>query len=882
MIVPPMLMLFVPLTVGLPRVGPDVLSGTEYVPSYNNTVPGCWLGEQFYMVGDRWSPRIEPQGIMYCVKCQCAQVVRGGRIQMAGRVLCQNVASQCPRSACERPYLPPRACCKVCPGEDTVVTPYETDDTDEEAPTGSDETTDAYPSKPNLIVTAVLAGRGLAGRGEKGVRTRAAAVLHVLRASSDAGLDYAIRFQKLHKPRSLLFKDQAGNTVLEQRLPKQTKRTGVIYGSINYVTNDIIDLVTEGGLAVILTTSKHKKGGLFGALSENELANIGTFEAVLAGEGRRGIAGHVTLFYDTHTHVASYVVSMAGLSWHKLDYTDFVVSFEKSTEIKYQHVLNISPTTRRLVGQVNVDGAMSKQIARGKIHVRVTSRDGQTMTGQLRPRLIRTSGVSLLSSKSGKGAVSGHVTVRLAEDGALEYKVSVSGSEGTRVVLQRQHNRKGTWDDFRSLITLNSTQLQKDRTVSGRVRKMRARDTVAVLGSQIRLAVVGGSQRDFFYFISYPHSASFIWQAAPDVLLPKARENCTGEARMFTSVSPDCSFRYFVALADTSYEVGDPVTITMVSRTLGVVGRDKDAPWGELSELPEAVFKELSEGRARVMVNVSIDVCSTYEGQLRLPNHCWGSGSNTFWTDDAKSNDIDETSVFRCYYGGKFYAHAQSWIPDDGSACVTCRCNRGNVHCDEVPCPATTCRYPVQRPGECCPVCEEDNETEKRHKGSCYYPGDRRWHRVGTQWHPYVPPFGYSTCAVCNCVDGSLEVNCTRLPCPELSCPQHRRVRRHEEDCCQVCIDENFEKAFLNRHIKAQSSSACMFGGQRYGHGDKWHPTLHPFGEMKCYICSCKNGKSRCRKMRCPDVECSKQHVPTDACCPVCSDQKLLTREDGT
>ncbi|WAR15264.1 CHRD-like protein [Mya arenaria] len=745
MIVPPMLMLFVPLTVGLPRVGPDVLSGTEYVPSYNNTVPGCWLGEQFYMVGDRWSPRIEPQGIMYCVKCQCAQVVRGGRIQMAGRVLCQNVASQCPRSACERPYLPPRACCKVCPGEDTVVTPYETDDTDEEAPTGSDETTDAYPSKPNLIVTAVLAGRGLAGRGEKGVRTRAAAVLHVLRASSDAGLDYAIRFQ-----------------------------------NINYVTNDIIDLVTEGGLAVILTTSKHKKGGLFGALSENELANIGTFEAVLAGEGRRGIAGHVTLFYDTHTHVASYVVSMAGLSWHKLD------------------------------------PAVGGSSERGWSHVQ--------------------------ADRTWKDSCACDVTGRSDHDGATQAKTYTNK---WRIAAVQQVRERG-----------------------GRVRKMRARDTVAVLGSQIRLAVVGGSQRDFFYFISYPHSASFIWQAAPDVLLPKARENCTGEARMFTSVSPDCSFRYFVALADTSYEVGDPVTITMVSRTLGVVGRDKDA--------------ELSEGRARVMVNVSIDVCSTYEGQLRLPNHCWGSGSNTFWTDDAKSNDIDETSVFRCYYGGKFYAHAQSWIPDDGSACVTCRCNRGNVHCDEVPCPATTCRYPVQRPGECCPVCEEDNETEKRHKGSCYYPGDRRWHRVGTQWHPYVPPFGYSTCAVCNCVDGSLEVNCTRLPCPELSCPQHRRVRRHEEDCCQVCIDENFEKAFLNRHIKAQSSSACMFGGQRYGHGDKWHPTLHPFGEMKCYICSCKNGKSRCRKMRCPDVECSKQHVPTDACCPVCSDQKLLTREDGT
>jgi len=33
---------------------------------------------------------------------------------------------------------------------------------------------------------------------------------------------------------------------------------------------------------------------------------------------------------------------------------------------------------------------MSKQIARGKMHVRVTSRDGQMLTGPLKPRLLRT------------------------------------------------------------------------------------------------------------------------------------------------------------------------------------------------------------------------------------------------------------------------------------------------------------------------------------------------------------------------------------------------------------------------------------------------------------------------------------------------------------
>jgi len=46
----------------------------------------------------------------------------------------------------------------------------------------------------------------------------------------------------------------------------------------------------------------------------------------------------------------------------------------------------------------------------------------------------------------------------------------------------------------------------------------------------------------------------------------------------------------------------------------------------------------------------------------------------------------------------------------------------------------------------------EDNDTERKYVGSCYYDGDKRWHPVGSTWHPYVPPFGYSKCATCTCL----------------------------------------------------------------------------------------------------------------------------------
>ena len=31
---------------------------------------------------------------------------------------------------------------------------------------------------------------------------------------------------------------------------------------------------------------------------------------------------------------------------------------------------------------------------------------------------------------------------------------------------------------------------------------------------------------------------------------------------------------------------------------------------------------------------------------------------------------------------------------------------RGSVHCEEMPCPPTVCKYPRKRDEECCPVCE--------------------------------------------------------------------------------------------------------------------------------------------------------------------------------
>ena len=35
---------------------------------------GCRLGGNQYEVGERWNPRLDPRGIMFCVICECQPV----------------------------------------------------------------------------------------------------------------------------------------------------------------------------------------------------------------------------------------------------------------------------------------------------------------------------------------------------------------------------------------------------------------------------------------------------------------------------------------------------------------------------------------------------------------------------------------------------------------------------------------------------------------------------------------------------------------------------------------------------------------------------------------------------------------------------------------
>lgn len=68
----------------------------------------------------------------------------------------------------------------------------------------------------------------------------------------------------------------------------------------------------------------------------------------------------------------------------------------------------------------------------------------------------------------------------------------------------------------------------------------------------------------------------------------------------------------------------------------------------------------------------------------------------------------------------------------------------------------------------------------------------------GSSWHPYLPPNGFDTCAVCTCDANSLEITCPRVQCPPLNCSEKVAYRPDKKACCKRCPDVSFLKFFKN------------------------------------------------------------------------------------
>ncbi|XP_011307263.1 dorsal-ventral patterning protein Sog [Fopius arisanus] len=285
-----------------------------------------------------------------------------------------------------------------------------------------------------------------------------------------------------------------------------------------------------------------------------------------------------------------------------------------------------------------------------------------------------------------------------------------------------------------------------------------------------------------------------------------------------------------------------------------------------------------------------------------------------------------EIETASCFHETRFYEEGIQWTAKS-DPCLMCHCHRGVAKCDTVPCPPINCpayRRARAPPGHCCSVClglppdnfttenpprttpgsktTEDTNSVGAFKG-CTLAG--QFHVAGASWHPYLPPAGFDTCAICTCDPVSLEVRCPRVQCPTLDCDEKIAVRPDKKACCRQCpLVSVIPIGGTNPPAtnpggdgclpKDQADSLHMYAAKRtpeeiladggckypmggpYENGKEWHPKIHSHGEIKCVKCRCKNGEVRCDRKRCPRSLCNSianqlkrgERIPdADDCC---------------
>jgi len=121
------------------------------------------------------------------------------------------------------------------------------------------------------------------------------------------------------------------------------------------------------------------------------------------------------------------------------------------------------------------------------------------------------------------------------------------------------------------------------------------------------------------------------------------------------------------------------------------------------------------------------------------------------------------------------------------SACQSCVCRTGQVHCYSQTCHLLTCNKTVMRKGQCCPACTDESIIPV---SSCLYEGEE--YEEGERWLD-------GPCSRCVC--GTGKAFCTRPAC---STPRDRECthRLHVPGrCCPVCLNATSDSVGSSNNI---------------------------------------------------------------------------------
>ncbi|XP_050413691.1 chordin [Patella vulgata] len=849
--------------------------------------PGCILGGKFYDIGEKWTPSILPVGEMFCVKCECVPVERKGIIDMKGQTRCKNIKDLCPRPNCVSPVLPKGKCCKVCPDE---VKSFEDKFTLGLSKQVATMISSDSKRRARTEFVALLVGKNVR---REGVETSAVAAVYLSVISNDE-IRYSVRYHKLDRPKFLQITDANGNVLFERPIEKRRNGDKRFCGIWSKVPAAYVQFVRKERLFAVITSSRYSSGLVSGRLMVNRHAKREVFSSVLASPKPAGIGGLLSVIYNPRTHLVDYVITFDGLFPGSSE--EYFVTIGKKSKVLHQSTGKADSKTRFIRGSWTLSNKrQSKQLARGRLHLRLTSSNGASVSGDIRPKLtcgvsqtILSSGSSLENVKLGS---SGTAIFELREKGTVEYKIRLTGltSKVHRIRLEGAVNKKNR----RQIIGSVHKNFKADENSfngwsNGTFKKMTADNLHLFLNNKMFLNVATTKHRISELrgrVIALPYHQHFTNGAVVPATLSALSSDSFGQAgNAWFSMEIGCSLHYDITI--TSQDNQNDITISLVSPT------DPDTyvtiekipstklfesrlAIGSITDIPEDLFHDLDDGTALLVVLVGK---TRLAGNVSVPNTCWQYSQDydmDILVDEQTSEEVVAANRYKCFYEGSVYENGDSWLPDVNATCNTCSCNKGKIECHALICPVLACANKITVDGECCPTCvQETSESSKDF--FCKLDGDLRRHRVGSTWHPFLPLMGYAKCVICTCMPGGVS-KCERK-CPKLDCSKSRRIRLNPTDCCQVCAPEEKKPVAAVKPLQdVDMKGACTFKEQIFANGAKWHPRVMPFGYMKCIDCTCNSGTPVCQRPQCPKLTCSRKIRKQGACCDACADEQPLS-----
>jgi len=853
----------------------------------------CRFGGETYELEQTWHPDLGPPfNVMYCVHCECVPIHKKRRI--VGRVRCKNIKTECPKPTCPEPLLLPGRCCKVCPGQHdnpdlTITVDLEREEQE----------------RNGRHYAAVLTGPGV---------EKAATARFYFRKKT---LQYSFLFgEQLGWPSLLTFLDDTDDIIEEFGLvqtPLQA-RTGKLCGSWSRLPRKYRKTLRAEHMNVSLVT---QLGTITGQVKKYYGLTTEMFSGLL--EGSSG-AGTAILSVSPATGSVHANILFEGLGSPGENPVSLVVRFT-SSEVEGRGVEEevTLPSLPQGLASLEIrtvfDQPELEALGRGELELELSlSRaPAHRLTAILVPRLSCDIFDCVLQPENSlQDSGQGMAFLYFTRTGGLAYNIRVEAEDevtaitidnGKRskrlltVIPGLERNFAEGWSNGTVLLTAGQVEeLYKERLYL----------SVRITGSGSPVALRG---RLVTHLAGPP-------EAGGAAVLLQGTEGVGGLA--WASIDDTCRLNYNVRMegadmstATSSLELEDyPVQNLKAlplfpSQRMGLQQCSGQACSGHADNIHKLTIARLDSGDAAILVTATGARTFTLKGEMAgvsAPSSCLPSYARNdlesipgYLSDLAEqTGDAELAAELRqkCVYEGGVREPGSRWSATH-TPCTMCSCQRGKVVCEAMVCPPTNCTDPVIMEGECCSSCSRHTDSGR----SCKFGGDSVFQPAGSRWHPYIPPFGFSRCAVCTCKEETLTVECTKKQCPPLTdCLHSEAVRVHPLDCCKVCPAQTTPAPTIAPEAGVRGDEAvagprelldrggCLWKGSTHRNGDSWHPTVVPWGEMVCVDCTCKDGNTACKKKRCPTLKCHLKLRAADTCCPRCAkgnkEEQAAVREE--